>query len=63
MLRVDQVDSHFLKVNHDVNKSSHPVALRPFMPEMDRFARHCHMNVLYPVLRFALLTSFFIPHK
>ncbi|KIK68322.1 hypothetical protein GYMLUDRAFT_35707 [Collybiopsis luxurians FD-317 M1] len=49
----DQIEIYAF--NHDVNKGSHPEALRPFMPEMDRFARHCHMNVLYPVLRLLAL--------
>ncbi|KAF5392916.1 hypothetical protein D9757_000813 [Collybiopsis confluens] len=32
-------------------KGNHPEALRPFLPELDRFAQHCHMNVLHPILR------------
>lgn len=33
----------------------HPRPLRPFIPEMEDFARHNHFNVLHPVLRLLAL--------
>ncbi|KAF7366837.1 hypothetical protein MSAN_00942200 [Mycena sanguinolenta] len=38
-------------VNRDVTKREHPEALRPFLSQIDDFARHTHFNVLHPVLR------------
>jgi hypothetical protein len=38
-------------VNRDVNMKQHPQALRPFLPEIDEFAKHNHFNVLHPILR------------
>ncbi|KAE9390637.1 Clavaminate synthase-like protein [Gymnopus androsaceus JB14] len=45
----DQIEIYSL--NHDVNKSGHPAALRPLLPEIEQFAYHNHVNVLYPILR------------
>lgn len=45
----------FLLVNRDVTKRLHPAALRPFMPEIESFARHNHFNVLHPVLQYVAL--------
>ena len=41
----------FLPVNHNVFLREHPQSLRPFLPEIDQFARHNHFNVLHPILR------------
>ena len=38
-------------VNRNVTKRPHPQALRPFLPELDAFARHNHFNILHPILR------------
>jgi len=38
-------------VNRDVRKRQHPEPLRPFLPEIESFARHNHENVLHPILR------------
>jgi hypothetical protein len=40
-------------VNRDVTKRQHPEAVRPFLPEIEAFARHNHFNVLHPILRCA----------
>ncbi|KAF7298370.1 hypothetical protein MKEN_01361600 [Mycena kentingensis (nom. inval.)] len=45
----DQIEN--LAINHDVTRREHPETLRPFLPEIDRLARHTHFNVLHPVLR------------
>jgi hypothetical protein len=42
-------------VNFNVTKRPHPIALRPFLPELDDFARHNHFNILHPILRSVLL--------
>ncbi|KNZ71685.1 UPF0676 protein [Termitomyces sp. J132] len=42
-------------INRDVTKRGHPQPLRPFLPEIFRFARHNHFEVLHQLLRlFAL---------
>ena len=38
-------------VNRIVTKREHPEPLRPFLPEIDAFARHNHHHVLHPILR------------
>ncbi|RDB17174.1 hypothetical protein Hypma_001823 [Hypsizygus marmoreus] len=49
----DQVEAY--NINRDVTKKQHPVALRPFLSELEAFGRHNHFNVLFPLLRlFAL---------
>ncbi|KAF5325264.1 hypothetical protein D9619_009988 [Psilocybe cf. subviscida] len=45
----DQIEHY--NVNRDVKKREHPEALRPFLPEIDAFARHNHEQVLHPILR------------
>jgi hypothetical protein len=40
-----------VQVNRNVTKRPHPQALRPFLPELDAFARHNHFNILHPILR------------
>ncbi|KAG6890158.1 hypothetical protein C0992_002963 [Termitomyces sp. T32_za158] len=42
-------------VHTDVTAKEHPEALRPFLPEIDAFARHNHFNVLLPLLRLLAL--------
>ncbi|KAE9405500.1 Clavaminate synthase-like protein [Gymnopus androsaceus JB14] len=49
----DQIEIYAL--NHDVNKSGHPAVLQPLLPEIERFAYHNHVNVLYPILRLLAL--------
>ncbi|KAH7869542.1 Clavaminate synthase-like protein [Lentinula edodes] len=49
----DQVENY--NINRDVNKRTHPEALRPLLPEITQFARHSHQNVLNPVLRLMAL--------
>lgn len=38
-------------VDHDIYKDKHPKPLRPFLSEIDAFARHCHYHILHSVLR------------
>lgn len=38
-------------VNKDVTLREHPEVLRPFLPEIQAFARHNHEQVLHPILR------------
>ncbi|KAG6819190.1 hypothetical protein H0H93_014467 [Arthromyces matolae] len=49
----DQLEMY--NVNRDVNKREHPHALRPLLPEIEKFARHNHLNVLHPILRLLAL--------
>ncbi|KAI0922587.1 hypothetical protein AcV5_009517 [Taiwanofungus camphoratus] len=51
----DQIEQY--NIHRDVmnSKQQHPVALRPFLPEIEAFAKFCHLNILHQVLRlFAL---------
>jgi hypothetical protein len=41
-------------VHRNVTKLPHPLALRPFLPELDAFARHNHFNIFHPILRSAV---------
>jgi len=43
-------------INRDVTTRPHPEALRPFLPEIDTFARHNHFNVLHTILRLIALS-------
>ncbi|KZT26009.1 Clavaminate synthase-like protein [Neolentinus lepideus HHB14362 ss-1] len=45
----DQLEHY--NINRDVTKKQHPQALRPLLPEIEAFAKHCHSNVLHPILR------------
>jgi len=45
----DQIEHY--NVTRDVTKRQHPEALRPFLPEISDFAKFCHFNILFPVLR------------
>ncbi|KAJ6453599.1 Clavaminate synthase-like protein [Mycena sanguinolenta] len=49
----DQIENY--TINHDVTKRQHPEAVRPFLSEIDAFARHTHFNVLHPILRLLAL--------
>ncbi|KAJ7915162.1 hypothetical protein B0H13DRAFT_1610781 [Mycena leptocephala] len=49
----DQVEHYNL--NHDVTMRQHPEAIRPFLGEIDAFARHTHFDVLHPILRLLAL--------
>lgn len=35
-----------------MTKRQHPEALRPFLPEIGTLAKFCHLNVLFPILRY-----------
>ncbi|KAJ7059259.1 Clavaminate synthase-like protein [Mycena amicta] len=49
----DQLEHY--NINRDVTKRGHPAPVRPFLPEIEAFARYSHMNVLHPVLRLLAL--------
>lgn len=51
---MDEIEHYGL--NRDVTQRPHPQALRPFLPELDAFARHNHFNVLHPILRLIALS-------
>ncbi|KAG6835985.1 hypothetical protein H0H93_012534 [Arthromyces matolae] len=44
----DQIEQYNFHTN--VYAKEHPLALRPFLPEIDAFARHTHYNVMLPLL-------------
>ncbi|PPQ91997.1 hypothetical protein CVT25_004653 [Psilocybe cyanescens] len=45
----DQMENY--NINRDITKRQHPEVLRPFLPEIEKFARHNHEEVLHPILR------------
>ncbi|KAF7296788.1 Clavaminate synthase-like protein [Mycena indigotica] len=49
----DQLEHY--NINRDITKRGHPEAVRPFLPEIEAFARHSHFDVLHPVLRLLAL--------
>ncbi|KAF8177668.1 Clavaminate synthase-like protein [Pholiota molesta] len=49
----DQLEHY--NINRDVTKRQHPEVLRPFLPEIEAFARHNHEEVLHPILRLLAL--------
>ncbi|KAG6899830.1 hypothetical protein C0993_006424 [Termitomyces sp. T159_Od127] len=49
----DQIEHY--NIHTDIHAKEHPEALRPFLPEIDAFARHNHFNVLLPLLRLLAL--------
>ncbi|KAF8909741.1 Clavaminate synthase-like protein [Gymnopilus junonius] len=49
----DQVENY--NINRDVTKRQHPEALRPLLPEIEKFAHHNHEQVLHPILRLLAL--------
>jgi hypothetical protein len=44
-------------VNRNVRKREHPQALRPYLDEIQVFARHNHFNILHPILRLPQIFS------
>ncbi|KAJ7088430.1 hypothetical protein B0H15DRAFT_841338 [Mycena belliarum] len=49
----DQIEHY--NINRQVRKRAHPEALRPYLQEIEAFARHNHFNVLHPILRLLAL--------
>ncbi|KAJ7726562.1 hypothetical protein DFH07DRAFT_236452 [Mycena maculata] len=49
----DQIEHY--NVNRQVRKREHPVALRPYLQEIEAFSHHNHFNVLHPILRLLAL--------
>ncbi|KAG7095894.1 hypothetical protein E1B28_006582 [Marasmius oreades] len=49
----DQIEHY--NINRDVNRHSHPEALRPFTDEVKAFAHHNHHKVLVPILQLLAL--------
>ncbi|KAF7366894.1 hypothetical protein MSAN_00948100 [Mycena sanguinolenta] len=49
----DQLEHY--NFHRDVTKRQHPEAVRPFLNEIEAFARHSHFNVLHPILRLLAL--------
>ncbi|KAF7367766.1 Clavaminate synthase-like protein [Mycena sanguinolenta] len=49
----DQIEHY--NINRNVRKREHPQALRPYLREIEAFARHNHFNVLHPILRLLAL--------
>ncbi|EPQ50491.1 Clavaminate synthase-like protein [Gloeophyllum trabeum ATCC 11539] len=45
----DQIEHY--NIDPDVNRKSHPEALRPLLPEIEAWIKHCHLNVIHPLLR------------
>ncbi|KAJ8597710.1 Clavaminate synthase-like protein [Rhizopogon salebrosus TDB-379] len=45
----DEIEQYSL--SRDVTRRGHPEALRPFLPEIQEFAKYNHFNVLHPILR------------
>ncbi|KAF7986013.1 hypothetical protein HWV62_41348 [Athelia sp. TMB] len=50
---VDQIEHY--NTNRNISIQEHPRPLRPFIPELEEFARHNHFNVLHPILRLLAL--------
>ncbi|KAG2085573.1 uncharacterized protein F5147DRAFT_792820 [Suillus discolor] len=40
----DQIENYVVNLN--ATRRPHPIALRPFLPELDDFARHNHFNII-----------------
>ncbi|KAK0481266.1 Clavaminate synthase-like protein [Armillaria novae-zelandiae] len=49
----DEVELY--NINRDITKRQHPEAVRPYLAEIEAFARHNHLNVLHPILRLLAL--------
>ncbi|KAL0571694.1 hypothetical protein V5O48_010271 [Marasmius crinis-equi] len=49
----DQVEVY--NMNRDLSKRAHPTALRPLLPEIQKFTRSNHFEVLHPILRLLAL--------
>ncbi|EPQ50555.1 Clavaminate synthase-like protein [Gloeophyllum trabeum ATCC 11539] len=50
---LDRIEQYH--INRDVTKRPHPQVFRQYLPDADAFARHCHFNVIHPVLRLLAL--------
>ncbi|EIW79588.1 Clavaminate synthase-like protein [Coniophora puteana RWD-64-598 SS2] len=50
----DQLEHY--NINRDTTKKPHPEAVRPFLPEVESFARFNHHLVLHPILRLIALS-------
>ena len=48
-----------VSVNKDVTRKDHPVALRPFIPEIDEFVRFNHFEILHPILKSVPSSTFY----
>ncbi|KAF7366895.1 hypothetical protein MSAN_00948200 [Mycena sanguinolenta] len=49
----DQIEHY--AIHRDVTMRQHPEPVRPFLNEIEAFARHTHFNVLHPILRLLAL--------
>ncbi|PPQ65080.1 hypothetical protein CVT24_003034 [Panaeolus cyanescens] len=49
----DQIEIY--NVNRNVNLREHPLALRPYLPQISAFAHHVHENILHQILRLLAL--------
>ncbi|KAJ7581216.1 hypothetical protein C8J56DRAFT_260003 [Mycena floridula] len=49
----DQIEHY--NMNRHVKNREHPNAVRPFLADLEDFARHNHFNVLHPILRLLAL--------
>ncbi|KAJ7259900.1 hypothetical protein C8J57DRAFT_1436740 [Mycena rebaudengoi] len=49
----DQIEHY--NINRHVKTRAHPNAIRPYLEEIQAFARHNHFNVLHPILRLLAL--------
>ncbi|EED80272.1 predicted protein, partial [Postia placenta Mad-698-R] len=47
----DQIEHYNSRPNTPSRERLHPKAVRPFLPELSKFARFNHFNVLHPLLR------------
>jgi len=55
---IEQEEPFFIAyavVNRNVNNKSHPEAVRPFLPEIQEFVRHNHIDVLHEIGRYVPL--------
>jgi hypothetical protein len=52
-----RVSNGHIQVNRDTTKKSHPLALRPFLPEVNAFAKHNYNRILHPILQFVHLNE------
>jgi len=44
----DQIEHY--NISQDAHRKQHPQALRPFLPEIEAFVEHCHVNILHPIV-------------
>ncbi|EIW79587.1 Clavaminate synthase-like protein [Coniophora puteana RWD-64-598 SS2] len=50
----DQIEHY--NINRDITKKPHPEAIKPFLPEVEAFARFNHHLILHPILRLIALS-------